>query len=394
MLPKLRIKKYQEVRIVCGHPWIYSNEIENFSEIKKLEKGSLVQVQIKKDEPFAVAYFNPHSLIAARILSYNPLQEINENFFVERLNNAKILREKFFYKPFYRLVHSEADFLPGLVIDRFDNVLSCQVTTAGMEKLTPILVEALHKIFPNAKIIFRNESESRKREGLEDLAPEPEAKNEELLEIEENGLKFFIDVKRGQKTGWFFDQRKNREYLGSVAKNADVLDAFCYLGGFGLSALKNGAKSVSFIDSSAEAIELLEKNVVLNGFDATKTEIICGKVFDVLEKAGAEKRQFDVVNLDPPAFIKSKKDLHAGLKGYEKLVRLGVNLVAKNGILMLSSCSHNASLTDLILAANDGLRKSGRKAKLIRTFGAGEDHPIHPALKESEYLKSITFLVE
>jgi 23S rRNA (cytosine1962-C5)-methyltransferase len=150
---------------------------------------------------------------------------------------------------------------------------------------------------------------------------------------------------------------------------------------------------VTFIDSSAEAIELLEKNVAANKF-SEKVEVICGKVYDVLEKVEMQKRQFDVVNLDPPAFIKSKKDLFAGLKGYEKLIKLAVGLVKKNGILTLSSCSHNANVADLLAAVNDGFRKSGRKAKLIRTFGAGEDHPIHPALKESEYLKSITFLVE
>ena len=172
-----------------------------------------------------------------------------------------------------------------------------------------------------------------------------------------------------------------------------MLDAFCYLGGFGLNALKNGAKSVTFLDSSEDALARLKKNIELNAI-TQKVEIICDKVYDILENGSFHKRQFDVVNLDPPAFIKSKKDFFSGLKGYEKLIKLSANLVKPNGILMLSSCSHNATLSDLIAAANDGFRKVGRRAKLIRTFGAGYDHPIHPALKESEYLKSITFLVE
>lgn len=390
---KLKIKKHHEVRIVRGHPWVFSNEIENFAALKNIEKGALIEVQIKKDEPFALAYFNPNNLIAARILSYDVAEEINEEFFVKRISSAKNLRERFFTKPFYRLIHSEADFLPGLVIDCFGDVLSCQISTAGMEKLTPLLIPALEKLFPNSSIILRNDIESRKMEGLELYVKTVKGEVADEIEIEENGLKFAIDVKGGQKTGWFFDQKQNREFIGSVSKDAEVLDAFCYLGGFGLNALKNGAKSVTFIDSSEDAISRLKKNIELNSI-TQKVEIISDKVYDILENANFQKRQFDVVNLDPPAFIKSKKDFFSGLKGYEKLVRLSANLVKPNGILMLSSCSHNATLTDLIAAANDGFRKVGRRAKLIRTFGAGFDHPIHPALKESEYLKSITFLVE
>ena len=390
---KLKIKKHHEVRIVRGHPWIFSNEIENFAALKYLEKGTLVEVQVKKDEPFALAYFNPNNLISARILTYDVKQEINENFFIEKISAAKILRDRFFDKPFYRLIHSEADFLPGLIIDRLDNILSCQISTAGMEKLSPLLISALEKLFPDAAIIFRNDVESRKLEGLELYVKTIKGDIPDKIEIEENGLKFAIDVKSGQKTGWFFDQRKNRDFIGLVSKNCDVLDAFCYLGGFGLNALKNGANSVTFIDSSQEAINHVKQNIALNNF-TQKTEIITKKVYETLDNADFQKRQFDVVVLDPPAFIKSKKDFFSGLKGYEKLVKLSANLVKPNGLLMLASCSHNATIGDLIAAANDGFRKSNRRAKLIRSFGADLDHPIHPALKESEYLKSITFMVE
>lgn len=390
---KLRIKRHSELRIVKGHPWIFSNEIENFSSLKSLEKGSLIEVIINKDDSFGLAYFNPHSLIAARILTYDLNQKIDVNFFVQKILQAKILREKFFDKPFYRLIHSEADFLPGLVVDRFGDVLSCQISTAGMEKLSPLLIAALEKIFPEAAIIFRNDVEARKFEGLELYSKTIKGEISDEALIEENGLKFLIDVKAGQKTGWFFDQRTNREFIGSIAKNCDVLDAFCYLGGFGLNALKNEAKSVTFVDSSSEALDKLKKNLELNNLEKN-TDIICGKVFEVLENPEFQKKQFDVVILDPPAFVKSKKDFFVGLKGYEKLIKLSAGLVKKNGILMLASCSHNATLADLIAAANDGFRKVGRKAKLIRSFGAGYDHPINPALKESEYLKSVTFLVE
>ncbi len=390
---KLRIKRHHELRIVKGHPWIFSNEIENFSALKNIEKGSLITVQINKDDDFALAYFNPHCLIAARILTYDLSQKIDEDFFIQKILAAKNLREKFYDKPFYRLIHSEADFLPGLIVDRFGDVLSCQISTAGMEKLSPLLISALEKTLPDAAIIFRNDVEARKFEGLELEVKIVKGEIPDEIEIEENGLKFLIDVKNGQKTGWFFDQRENRKFIGSISQNCDVLDAFCYSGGFGLNALKNGAKSVTFIDSSEDVLKILEKNLSLNDF-SQKTEVICAKVFDVLESSDFQKRIFDVVLLDPPAFVKSKKDFFVGLKGYEKLTRLGAKLTKKGGILMLTSCSHNATLPDLIAAANEGFRKSGRKAKLIRSFGVGFDHPVNPALKESEYLKSVTFLVE
>lgn len=390
---KLKIKRHQEIRLVKAHPWIFSNEIENFSELKNLEKGSLVEVQIKKDQPFALAFFNPHSLIAARILSHDVNQKIDEDFFVERILAAKNLREKFFTKPFYRLIHSEADFLPGLVIDRFGDVLSCQISTAGMEKLSPFLIAALEKIFPNSAIIFRNDIESRKMEGLELYVKTIKGEIADEIEIEENGLKFLIDVKQGQKTGWFFDQRINRQFISEISKDCDVLDAFCYLGGFGFNALNGGAKSVTFVDSSEESLALLKRNPQFFAAEE-KIKILNQKIFDLFENQEFQQNQFDLVLLDPPAFIKSKKDFFSGLKGYEKLIRLAINLVKKNGVLMLSSCSHHASLNDLKESANDAFRKSVRKARLIRTFGAGFDHPLHVALKESEYLKSLTFIIE
>ena len=395
----LKIKRHHEIRIVKGHPWIFSNEIENFPSLKSLEKGTILEVQIKRDEPFALAFFNPHSLIAGRILTYDVKQEIDENFLIQKISAAKKMREKFFDKPFYRLIHAEADFLPGLIIDRFDNVLSCQISTAGMENLSDFLILALKKLFPDAAIIFRNDVESRKHEGLELYTKIMHGEIADKILVEENGLKFSIDVKSGQKTGWFFDQRKNREFIGSISKDCDVLDAFCYLGGFGFNALKNGAKSVTFIDSSEDAISQVKSfyaNMESGDSDpqTEKVKTIHGKVFDIFENPEFQERKFDIVNLDPPAFVKSKKDFFSGLKGYEKLIKLSANLVKKNGILMLSSCSHHATLQDLIIAANDGFRKVGRRAKLIRSSGADFDHPIHPALKESEYLKSLTFILE
>jgi len=408
-LPKLHIKNQQEIRLIKGHPWIYSNEIANFAELKPLENGSLVEVFVQKNkEPIAIAYFNAHQLISARILTYKTDEKIDEAFFVTKLYAAKKLREKFFDKPFYRLIHSEADGLGGLVIDRFDNVFACQISTAGMEKLQQFLIAALKKVFANCVIIFRNDVESRKFEGLpaenkivngeilEELSDENKSVGDQII-CEENGLKFAVDVKFGQKTGWFFDQRENRDFISKLAKNCDVLDAFCYQGGFGLNAFKGGAKSVTFVDSSKEALEVAKKNISLNSFAEKNSEFINEKVFETLEKFAVDKKQFDMILLDPPAFVKSKKDLFAGLRGYEKLVRLALPLLKENGVLSLTSCSHNVSMADLISAANEAFRRSfagtSRNARLVRCAGASSDHPLHPALKESEYLKSITFVV-
>lgn len=392
-LPILKIKKHQEIRLIKGGAWIFSNEIENFAALKNLEKGALVEVEIRDSQKFAIAYFNPHSLIAARILTHNCSEEIDEDFFIRKISAAKILRDKFLSEPFYRLIHSESDFLPGLIIDRFDNVFCCQTSTAGMEKLSEVICDALQKIFPNSAVIFRNESESRKLEGLDNHSRVAVGEIPKKTQITENGLKFFADISAGQKTGWFFDQRQNRKFISTISKDCDVLDAFCYLGAFGINALAGGAKSVTFVDSSKDALELAKENAALN-FADKNCEFINEKVYDLFENPEFQTRQFDLVLLDPPAFIKSRKDFFSGMKGYEKLVRLAAALVKENGILMLSSCSHHAATADLITAANDGLRKAGRLAKLIRTFGADFDHPLHPAMKESEYLKSLTFILE
>jgi 23S rRNA (cytosine1962-C5)-methyltransferase len=394
-LPKLKIKANHDKRLVNGSLWIYSNEIENFSELKTLPKGELVEILSSDNQSYGIAYFNSLSLIAARILSKDIAAKINEIFFIKRITNAKNLRDKFYYQPFYRLIHSEADFLPGLIIDRFGDYLSCQISTFGMENLKEYLILALEKLFPEATIIFRNDIESRKIEGLELYSKVVRGK-EDLGEIEiiENNLKFLIDPLLGQKTGWFFDQRKNRQFIGEISSDLQVLDLFCYNGGFGLNALNKGAKSVTFVDSSARAIEKLRKNITANNFENNQYELLTKKVVELLEDEEFQKRKFDLVIIDPPALIKSKKDFFAGIRLYEKLVKLSASLVKKGGFLFIASCSHNASNTDLIEAANNGFRKARKKARLIRQYGADLDHPIHPALKESEYLKSLCFYIE
>jgi len=398
---KVILKKGSNIRVTKGHPWVYSNEIDNFSLLKELPAGSIVELVDHASYFVAIGYFNPRSLISVRLMSYNKSEKLDKEFFVKKIENALSFREKIFANQeneidFCRLIHSEGDGLPGLVIDRFKNIFSCQITTAGMEQFKSLIVEALKSVFNNdISIIFRNDLEIRKLEGLELYSENINFDNQNLITLQENGLNFLVDIKNSQKTGWFFDQRKNHYFVRSIANNLKVLDAFSYLGGFGFNALAGNAKEVTFVDISTTAIDLISKTADSFYSDKKdKIKIINKKVFDLLEDEEFQKQSFDLVILDPPAFIKSKKDIFSGIKGYEKLIKLASKLVAKQGFLMFSSCSHHLTVDDMINCANDGFRKAGRKAKLFRVFGADFDHPTLPSLREGEYLKSLCFNVE
>jgi len=392
--PVLKVKKNHDIRIINGSPWIFSNEIENFSELKNLSPGSLVKISLSKSENFAIGYFNLKTLISARILSYNFQENIDQDFFEKKFLTALALRKKYYSKPFYRLIHSEGDFLPGLVIDRFESIFVCQISTAGMENFNNLIISSLVKIFgEDITIILKNDIKSRSIEGLENKIEIIYGKleNNENFIIE-NDLKFKINITNGQKTGWFYDQRINREYVSKISKDLNVLDAFCYVGGFGVNAIKGQAKKVVFVDSCEKSINLAKTNCNLLENNVI-TSFHHQKVFDYLEQ-NADNEKFDLIILDPPAFIKSKKDYYSGLKGYEKLVKLSLKLLNNNSLIILNSCSHNVSVDDLIKTFKDACYKNHKKAKLIRSFGADIDHPIHLSLQENEYLKSLTFFIE
>jgi 23S rRNA (cytosine1962-C5)-methyltransferase len=389
----IKLKKGQDRKINAGHPWVYSNEIESSPDLSSIPSGGLVKVVNAFGNFLGFGYYNRHSLIAVRILTKKEHQEINQDLLTKKIEQALKLREDFFSSPYYRLVHSEADGLAGLIIDRFDNLLVLQVATAGMENLLDILIAALNAIFSNPTIILRNDIAARKLEGLQEYVKVLQGKLPEQNILVENDLKFNFDPINGQKTGWFFDQRENRKFVSSLVKGKDMLDCYCYNGGFGINAAVAGANSVTFIDSSDLAIKNVKENITLNNLSGGNFEFINGKVFDELENLTKTGRKFQVVVLDPPAFVKSKKDFFAGIKGYEKLTKLAAKLVAKNGYLFIASCSHNASLQDLIRSSASGIDKAGKSAKIVRVFGAGYDHPLHPFLPESEYLKSITYQI-
>ena len=392
---QIKLKKFQDLRLASGHPWVYSNEVESDSALAKIPAGSLVKIYSNKGDFMGIGFYNFHSLIAVRMLSKDQECKIDTDFFVKKIKIALLLRNDFFDQSYYRLIHSEADELPGLIIDQFDKILVCQITSAGMELLLDNLKEALKILFPGSTIVLRNDTPSRSLEKLENYTRVVDDKVIDEAEkiLIENDIKYYFDPILGQKTGWFFDQRENRKFIAGISKDKDVLDCYCYNGGFGLNAKKAGAKSVTFIDSSKEALLKVSENAKLNNLEEN-CSYIEAKVFDELENLEKSGMQFDVVILDPPAFIKTKKDFFSGIRGYEKLVKMGAKLVTKNGYLFIASCSHNALLKDIISASGTGINKAGREGKIIRTFGAGIDHPIHPFLPESEYLKSITYKLD
>jgi len=395
-LPVINIKKEHSLRLETGSPWVFSNEIANFSDLKTIACGSLVQINLA-NQPFALGYFNYQSLISARILTKNVKQKIDVNFFVDKIQQALSLRQKFYQHPNYRLIHSEADGLAGLIVDRFGNTFVCQISTAGMQNLQTIFTEAMQIVFANnCHLIFKNNQENRNLEGLEVQQNDGSNKNPaNLVEVQENNLIFTTDLANSQKTGWFFDQQPSRKFISEITKNQKVLDAYCFVGGFGVNALAGGASEVAFIDSSKQALDLAKQNCqkLLGSNYQEKAKFYQGQVFDLLVNQQFTEQKFDIILLDPPPFIQNKKHLFAGLRGYEKLTKMALPLLNSGGILMLASCSHHASKEQLINSVNLALQKSHKTGKLIASFTAGPDHPLHPALKESEYLKSLFFVI-
>jgi len=345
------------------------------------------------ERPFGVAMFNPHTLIAARLLDRDTGRVINKRFFARRLERALKLRERLYDAPYYRLVHAEADGLPGLVVDRFGEVLVVQANTAGMDRLLPVIIEALCDLLKPQAIVLRNDSPARKLEGLEPETRVAVGTIDGPVLVEENGVVYQADVLAGQKTGWFFDQRDNRAFVAGLAPGARVLDLYCYSGGFGIAAAMRGASRVLGIDSSAQALALAAASGAQNGV-ADACEFRRGDVFAEAASLAAQAERFDIVIADPPAFARSKRDTPAALRGYRKLARLAAQLTVPTGFLFLASCSHNVGTVEFAEAARRGLADAGRNGRILRDAGAGPDHPVHPALPESAYLKSLTLTLD
>lgn len=388
-LIKLRAKEGRRLR--AGAPWVFSNEIVMDAATKALAPGSIVNVQGDDGVKFGTGYFNAASLIAVRLLDPKPDVEIDAAFFATALRRALSRREALYGEPYYRLVHAEGDGLPGLAVDRFGDLCSVQVTTAGMENLTPALLEALGEAVAPQTVILRNDAPSRALEGLPSYVRAAKGEMPGRIALVENNVRYFADVGGGQKTGWYFDQRDNHAFMAQLAKNRSVLDAYCYAGGFALAAAKGGAREVTGIDSSQAALALAEDAAAANGLRA---RFVKADVFEELERLATANETFDVVIADPPPFVKSRKDLEPGAKAYRKLARLAASVTAPNGYLLLASCSHNISPERFAQECAIGVLRANRRAALIHQSGAGADHPVHPMLPETAYLKALVYALD
>jgi 23S rRNA (cytosine1962-C5)-methyltransferase len=385
-LPELRLKRGDDRRLSAGHLWVFSNEVDTArTPLPGFEPGALCRVVSDRDKFLGYAYVNPHSLICARILGRDPEYPPSKSLIVHRLQVAQSLRRSLFDRPFYRLVYGESDALPGLVLDRFGDVIVGQIATAGMEAMRADVEAAVRKAIAPTAMLWKNDAGVRELEGLPSYVEPAFGDLPEFVDVEEGGVTFRIPLGAGQKTGWFFDQAANRLALRKYVGGSRVLDVFSYLGAWGLGALRAGATEVTCVDSSATALEGLQAAAAANGL---KPATIRGDAFDVMEQLHAERRRFDVVVIDPPAFIKRKKDIPKGEAAYRRLNQLAIQLLERDGILVSCSCSYHLEPQQLLAAIQRAARHLDRFAQVVEVGGQAPDHPIHPAIPETRYLKA------
>ncbi|MGH7004262.1 MAG: class I SAM-dependent rRNA methyltransferase [Alphaproteobacteria bacterium] len=384
--PTIRLLPGHEKRVRAGSPWIYSNEIALDAAAKKLAPGALVRVETANGQPLGVASFNAHALVAARLFDRNPAAALDAAWFDARLRAALALRERFFHKPLYRLVHAEGDALPGFIADRFGDVTVVQANTAGAERLLPAFVGALDAVLKPRAVVLRNDGAGRALEGLADEVKVLRGAVEAPIEIEDRGARFAIDVLHGQKTGWYLDIAEARGRVARLAQGARILDLYCHTGAFSVVCARAGARAVRGIDSSAKALALAQQAAALNGL-GERVGFERADVFAALEAIVLEKERFDLVIADPPSFVKSKKDLGPGARAYRKLARLAAGAVAPQGFLFIASCSHNMTPEMFAGEVANGIAAAQRAGRILMSGGAGPDHPVHPQLPETAYLK-------
>jgi 23S rRNA (cytosine1962-C5)-methyltransferase len=385
--PILRLKRGEDRRIGAGHLWVFSNEIDTAATpLVKFQAGAIAAVMSDRDRFLGWAYVNPHSLIAARILGRSREHPPGKSLLVHRLQVALALRQRIYDVPYYRLVHGESDNLPGLVVDRYGDVLVAQIGTAGMEAMKDALLAALVKVVKPKSIVWKNDGGARELESLPKYLEAGLGEVPEHVEIVERGLRFSAPLGGGQKTGWFYDQAANRAQFMPLMRGATrVLDVFSYVGAWGITAAAAGAQ-VTCVDSSAPALEAVAANAKANGLENVQT--LKGDAFDVLEQLHSAREKFDVVIVDPPAFIKRRKDQPKGEAAYKRLNQLAMQLLPRDGLLVSCSCSYHLEPEGLLDAIQKGARHLGRFAQIIATGGQAPDHPVHPAIRETRYLKA------
>lgn len=389
-LPILRLKPNADRRLRAGHLWVYSNEINTqVSPLPGFISGEQAILENASGKALGIVVLSPNNLICARIISRDTEHPLGKSLLAHRINIALALRKQIFNKPFYRLVYGDSDLLPGLIVDSFGDILVAQLNSAAMEQHKDEVLAALIQVLKPKGIVWKNDSSARTAEALPSYVEIAYGEVPEWARLEENGVTFEAPIIEGQKTGWFYDHRFNRAHFMPYVKDKKVLDLFSYIGGWGIQAAVHGASSVTCIDSSSFALDGVEHNAELNQV-AKKITSIEGDVFAAMKELKTRNERFDVIIADPPAFIKRKKDIKNGLSAYHQLNDLAIRLLNKEGLLVSASCSmHLAedSLVDIIQAA---ARHNDRFIQLIERGSQGPDHPVHPSIPETRYIKSLT----
>ncbi|WP_027853287.1 class I SAM-dependent rRNA methyltransferase [Marinobacterium litorale] len=387
-LKPLVLQANADRRLRAGHLWIYSNEVDNGrSPLKSFEPGEQVEVINARGKSLGLAYVNPNTLICGRLIGRSTEHPLDRSLLVHRLKVAASLRDAHFDQPCYRLVYGDSDGLPGLVIDRFYDTFVVQIATAGMDRVQPLVIEALNKVFKPAAIVLRNDGKMRAVEGLETYVEVVQGEVPELTRLTENGVELLAPVLTGQKTGWFYDHRENRARMQRMVKGKRVLDLFSYVGGWGAQALAAGAEEVSCVDASAGALEVAAENARLND-GASRFRALQGDAFDLCKAMVAERERYDVVIVDPPAFIQKRKDIRNGERAYGRINNFAMRLLARDGVLISASCSMHLQRDRLVDLLRANSRELDRSAQIFAQGYQGADHPIHPAIPETEYLKA------
>ena len=388
-LAPLRLRKNEDRRLRAGHLWVYSNEVDvEATPLRAFQPGQPVTIQASNGKFIGTGYINPHVLLCARLVSRDPEHPLNASLLVHRLNVALSLRERLYAQPFYRLVHGEGDGLPGLIVDRYGDCCVAQLTTAGMERVKEDVLAALQKVLKPQAVLWRNDSPVREIEGLERYVADAVGVMPETVTVEEDGLHFQVATRTGQKTGWFYDQRDNRARLDRYIRDRRVLDVFSYVGAWGIRAAAHGAREVLCVDSSAPALELAAANAALNGV-SNRVQFQQGDAFEVLKALREARQRFDVVIIDPPAFIKRRKDLKEGTLAYRRINEMAMQVLERDGLLVSCSCSQlfpRDALQETLLQAS---RHLDRNLVILEQGRQGPDHPVPPAIPETDYLKAV-----
>src|SRR5580704_2819259 len=386
-LPVLRLKRGEDRRIRAGHLWVFSNEIDNaVTPLVDFKPGTAVQIQSDREQFLGVAYVNPHALICARIVGKSPAQRLDRALITDRLRTALALRERLSDAPYDRLVFGESDTLPGLVLDRYGSIVVGQISTAGMEALKEEVEAAVRSVLEPTGFLWKNDSGARDLEQLPEYVEVAFGDIPDHVGVVESGLKFTAPLREGQKTGWFYDQTANRRrLLRYLPPGARVLDVCSYAGAWAITALKNGAGSARCVDSSELALGFAARNAQANG---VVLETLRADAFDSMKLLREKGERFDAVILDPPAFIKRKKDIPQGIAAYRKLNQLALNLIEGDGLLASCSCAYHLTGDELGGAIQTAARHTSRFVQILESGGQSPDHPVHPAIAETRYLKA------